>query len=192
MNGSISNISGLKRADWNIEEQAECKKEAENSYSKNLSKVTDTAALSNLLPKLKGLLDAMDQPEGNVLQSISGNISSLQDAFIDTMYNTIGQEGVDFSHKMTLRLDAENNLVLAGEHPDKEKVEGLLAARPELSTAFKEIAAQSELLRDVSNIGKVIGTHSGIEAYRNMGSMQSNASYQFSIKGDMSHFYFGR
>ncbi|MDR1125582.1 MAG: hypothetical protein LBM64_05920, partial [Deltaproteobacteria bacterium] len=62
----------------------------------------------------------------------------------------------------------------------------------ELSSAFREIASQSELLRDVSNISKVIGAQTGLASYQNSYHQPQDSAYQISLKGEMSHFYFSK
>ncbi|MDR2050789.1 MAG: hypothetical protein LBQ63_03355 [Deltaproteobacteria bacterium] len=161
--------------------------------SLTLAKLADSASLSTLLPHLQGMLSVMNRREGNVLQSVKDNISRLQDAFVESMSDILTKEGLDLSQKITLRLDKDQLLKITGEHPDKEKVENILAERPELSVAFREIASQSELLRDMSNIEKLIGARNGISAYQsNSSAAYENSRYQVSIKGEMSHFYFSR
>ena len=166
-------------------------KTPENTPGRDLSKLTDSASLSSFLPRLQGILEVIEQPENNVFQNLDGNISKLQDAFVDAVYEALSARSIDFSRKITLRLNDEQELAVAGEHPDKETVEQLLAGRPEFSAAFKEIASQSELLRNMRNIGKVIGARNGLEAYQT-GLAGQNAGYQVSLKGEMSHFYFSR
>jgi flagellin-specific chaperone FliS len=159
-----------------------------------LSQVTDKASLSGLAPRLQGILKALEQPEGNVMQAVSENVSSLQDVFVDALYLALDSEGINLSQKLTLRLDTASEteqLVVAGEHPDSEQINAALAGVPELSSAFKEIAAQSELLRDVGNIGKVIGSR-GLAGYENASQQARDSAYQISMKGEMSHFYFGK
>ncbi|MDR1126103.1 MAG: hypothetical protein LBM64_08640, partial [Deltaproteobacteria bacterium] len=132
-----------------------------------LSRVTDKASLSSLAPKLQNILQAIDHPDNNVLQAMSDNISNLQDVFVEAVSHTLGAAGIDLSHKVTLRLNQAGELGPAGEHPEKERIEAALAKAPELSSAFREIASQSELLRDVSNISKVIGAQTGLASYQN-------------------------
>jgi hypothetical protein len=175
------------------EETAEARREPENEPEANLARITDTASLSSLLPRLRGLLEAVDQRENGAIQSLGDNILRLQDAFVEALYNDLATEKIDLSKKMTLRLDGEEKLFVASEHPDKEKVETVLADRPDFSVAFKEIAAQSALLRDVNNIGRALGRRGdGLGAYQNTWIPPAEVGYQLSLKGEMSHFYFGR
>lgn len=157
-----------------------------------LAKITDTASLSALLPRLQSIVEAIEQPDANLIEGISGNIGRLQDAFVESLYVLAEEAELDLSQKLTLRLDENDALRVICEHPDKEGIEAMLQSRPDISAAFKEISTQSELLRNVRSIGKIIGLGSGAAAYENMQARESQASYQFSLKGDMSHFYFAK
>lgn len=185
--GSINNTGNTPFAE-NISPNREKTPDATGTSA--LSQLTDQAGLSALVPRLQNILKAIDHPEDNVLQALSNNISSLQDAFVDEVFVSLDSQGIDLSEKITLRLDADDKLKLSNQHPDQTSIEEALAKKPELSEAFREIATQSELLRDVSNVGKVIGAHSGAAGYQNMYDQAKADSYQISMKGEMSHFYF--
>lgn len=189
---NISNVNNRANAvstENTLKEPTEITKETK---SRELTAITDQASLSNMLPRLQSLLAVIDRPGDNVLEEISNNITNLQDAFVDSLYSAASAEGVDFGNKLTLRLDENERLAIMGEHPDTERIKGILAERPELSTAFKEISTQSELLRDVSNIGKIIGSRSGLAGYEDTLNRQVPSNYQLSLKGEMSHFYFAK
>jgi hypothetical protein len=189
---NINKINKMDQ-DYLVNNLKELPREKEPSAAPALSTlahVTDKAGLSALTPKLQNILQAIDNPEGNVLQAISNNISSLQDAFVAALAGTLEAAGIDVSHKITLRLNQTEALTAAGEHPDKERLEKVLGQNRELAAAFKEISSQSEVLRDVDNIGKVIGLSAGISGYQNSARLAQNTTYQISLKGEMSHFYF--
>ena len=161
--------------------------------AETLQEVTDQAKLSALAPRIRAVLDEMAASENNVLNTLSGNIDKLQDGFIETLYTTLSKENVDLSQKMTLRLGAHNTLIVAGEHPEKDRMNSILAENPALSTAFSEIASQSEVLRDIANISKVVTRQTGMDAYAAAADGKSSSTvYQMSLKGEMSHFYFSR
>jgi hypothetical protein len=189
---NISSINSKTNAVHTKDNVREPKENSREASGNELAKVTDTASLSSLLPRLQNIIATLDQPGGNVLDGISDNISRLQDAFVESLYGAASNEGIDFGQKLTMRLDENECLTVIGEHPDKDRLEELLGNRPELSAAFKEISTQSELLKDMSNIGKIIGSRSGLAGYQNVMNRHVQASYQFSLKGDMSHFYFAK
>jgi hypothetical protein len=98
-------------------------KEAGTPALTALSQITDKASLSTLTPKLQSVLQAIDNPDGNVLLAISDNISNLQDAFVEAAASTLDAAHIDLSSKITLRLNQEDALTVSGEHPDKENFE---------------------------------------------------------------------
>lgn len=158
-----------------------------------LQEVTDRAKLSSVAPRIQAMFSEMAASGNNVLDTLSGNIARLQEGFIETLYTVLSEKNIDLSQKMTLRLDGSNALTVAGEHPEKERVDIILAGQPALSSAFDEIAAQSEVLRDITNINKVMTRQAGMDAYSaaEQGTFPSSV-YQISLKGEMSHFYFSR
>lgn len=158
----------------------------------HLGRLTDEASLSALAPRLRAVLEEIAGPGENVLDTLSRNVENLQEGFVETLYSTLTEAGVDVGEKLTMRLNGSNGLVVAGEHPQKELVEKAVEQNPALSSAFSEIAAQSELLRDIGNINKVMSRQNGLEQYAHMAASGGQAVYQMSLKGDMSHFYFGR
>ena len=161
--------------------------------AESLQEVTDHAKFSTLAPRIRAALDEISGSENNVLDTLVGNVQKLQDGFIETLYTTLSKENVDLSQKMTLKLGADSILTVAGEHPEKERVNQILTENPTLSTAFGEIASQSEVLRDIANISKVVTRHTGVDAYAAASrGKPSSTIYQMSLKGDMSHFYFLR
>lgn len=158
-----------------------------------LQEVTDRAKLSALAPRIQAMFSDGAGPDKNVTDTLSANIEKLQDGFVDALYSVLSEENIDLSQKMTLRLDGDSVLTVVGEHPEKNRVNAVLSGCPVLSSAFGEIASQSEVLRDIENINKVITRHTGMEAYTSSGLERSALSiYQMSMKGDMSHFYFSR
>ena len=173
------------------EETTGVRKDPENNPAQDLLKITDTASLSGLRPRLRGIMEAIEHPENDLIQTLGDNITKLQDAFVETVYTTMSDQRVDLSQKMTLRLNDQQRLTVAGEHPDKEKIEEIFAKRQEFSAAFTEIASQSELLRDMRNIGQVIGARAGMANYQHSAG-QHQTGYQLSLKGEMSHFYFSK
>ena len=157
-----------------------------------LSRITDGASLSSLAPRIQGMLNDIAAPGDNVMEALADNVSRLQDGFIDGLYNALSARGIDLSSKLTLRMGSDDMLAVAGDHPEKEQVEAVLREQPALSTAFGEIASQSEVLRDIKNISKVVTRRGGLESYARQGQDPNSNIYQMSLKGEMSHFYFSQ
>ncbi|CAK7014774.1 MAG: hypothetical protein DELT_02211 [Desulfovibrio sp.] len=165
---------------------------ANTQERESLQTVTDQASLSELAPRIQAVLSEISGSDNNVLQKLSNNVDRLQEGFIETLYTALSQENIDLNQKMTLRLDGNGALTVAGDHAEKEQVERILSENPALSTAFSEIASQSEVLRDITNINKVMTRQVGADAYADGAGKTPFSVYQMSLKGEMSHFYFSR
>lgn len=164
-----------------------------STASEGLQTVTDQAKLSDVAPRIMALLSEMTGSENNVVDTLSANVEKLQEGFVDALYKTLSEKNFDLSQKMTLRLNSDNTLTVMGDHPEKEYMDAVLAENPALSAAFGEIASQSEVLRDIANINTVMMRQTGMSAYRVPSTARpTNAVYQMSLKGEMSHFYFTR
>lgn len=158
-----------------------------------LQEVTDQTKLSTLAPRIQAMLNEAAGAGGNVLETLSSNIDRLQEGFLNTLYTALAEENIDLTEKLTLRLESDGALSVAGEHPERERMERILEEQPALSEAFGEIASQSEVMRDIANINKVMTRQTGMEAYASQhGAKSSFSVYQMSLKGEMSHFYFSR
>ncbi len=156
-----------------------------------LSRLTDTAGFATVAPRLQAVLAQMDDSgEETVVTQLSDNVSRLQDGFVDSLYATLSGHGVDLSAKMTLKLSDDAQLCVAGEHPEKDRVNAALAESPELSAAFSEISSQSSALRDIRSLHSTVLQGSGLARYTALSG--NGDGYQISLKGDMNHFYFSR
>ena len=160
---------------------------------------TRTAAIAPLMPRLQAAMELLekpcgspDDPSGKVLDMLSGNITLLQDSFMQALYAKLQQLGVDGSNKLTLRLNDEARLAVAGEHPDAEAINDLLSSDHELVEAFVEIAAQSAALRDLRSLRTLTLYDRAAEAYSALAAGPGECMYQLSLKGEMNHFYFTR
>ena len=156
-----------------------------------LAGITDTAGFSLVAPRLKEVLDKMVEPKDNILETLADNISRLQDGFVDALYTLFKDADADtiLAHKITLTLNDEGRLRVAGEHPHKEAVETLLEESPELSNAFLELASQSLALRHLSSLRTVVQGNTEIPGLF-FPPDPAEAVYLISLKGDMNHFYF--
>lgn len=157
-----------------------------------LSRVTSNAAFSSVLPRLQAALDFMEQPGPGLLETLTDNITRLQDSVIEALYAELKKLKVDLSSKLTLRLDEQAQLTVAGDHPDCEGISGFLALHPEFSAALAEIAAQSAALRDLRSLHTMVLYGSSSHSYSVLSSGPGETVYQLSLKGDMNHFYFTR
>jgi len=164
-----------------------------------LSKHTRIAALSSIMPRLQTAMDLVETPRGladdpsdRILEMLSSNIALLQDTFMHTFYSKLHSLGVDTSSKLTLRLNDDIRLVVAGEHPDAQAINDLLSNDKELVEGFVEIAAQSAALRDLRSLRTLTLYDHASDAYSALAAGPGECIYQLSLKGEMNHFYFTR
>lgn len=165
----------------------------------SLARLTDSASLSALSPKLRSTLEDISERGGNVLETLEQNVADLQEGFLDTLSDRLASAGVSLDEKLTLSMGDEGALTVQGDHPDKARIEQALADAPELSSAFGEVASQSEIIRDIRNLRRVVTARVGAAAYDAVdaatsenGSGSTTTAYRVSLKGAMSHFYFGK
>ncbi|MDR2801213.1 MAG: hypothetical protein LBB52_08145 [Desulfovibrio sp.] len=151
-------------------------------------------ALSPILGKLKKFMSHLDLDEGEAFDvegvvgsrlvfQLSDSLSRLQDDFLKILNAGLERCGADLSAKRTLRLDGSARLVCVGDDPQRQDVEKLLASDPRLASVFAEISARAVLLRALRDL------HNAVFQIASEGGV---GSYQLSLKGDMSHFYFAR
>lgn len=147
-------------------------------------------SLAELSPQTRAALQKIVDQGGDVQKNLQKNIEILQDDFLAALNDKMNNAGIAGNEKLTLRLEGNDSLSMTGEHPQKDEINAILEESPELAGAFKEIAAQSSLVRDIRSIRTLASTHAGISAYGDMMATAPSSAYQVSIKGDMSHFYF--
>ena len=180
---------------------------SEQPLSLEENRPRDEWSFALLLPRMRSVLDELDKtdvrppaafaaaPAGArsatpLLDLLGNNVLQLQEAFTDSLYESLRQWGVDASAKLTLRLNDEARLCLEGDHPEKERITEMLAALPEYSEMFAEIAVQSAALRDLKNLWTMTMYDRARDSYAALAAMALNSHYQISVKGEMNHFYF--
>ncbi len=170
------------------------KEKASGESAESLSQLTDSISLSSIDPKLRSVLENISDQGGNVVDALEGNIDTLQEGFLDTLHGRLEDAGVNLDEKITLKLNDGDALELVGNHPDKETINTVLSENTDLKGAFEEIASQSELVRDIKNIRKVVRTRGGAAQYAEVAADTGSGqdAYQLSIKGSFSHFYFAK
>lgn len=136
-------------------------------------------------PYLEDLLAEISYKGGEAAHPLSLHVYSLQELFLNSLYQCLEGANISVTQKITLCLDEELNLVVLDQHPQKEEIEKLLAENGNLVSAFINLAAHSELNRDIINISRIIESRAC-----NMGNPINFSSYHLSLKGGMSHFFF--
>ena len=164
----------------------------EGEQTISLASLASKTAFASVILKLRDAFEDIRQPGYSVLETLSSNIRELQEAFAQALYCELSRLGVDFSIKLSLRLDENTKLKLVGEHPDSEAISAMLRVTPDLSMAFVEIAAQSAAVRDLHNLSTLISASGAKNSYSALTALPGENTYQVSLKGEMNHFYFTR
>ena len=156
----------------------------------SLACLASKAAFAYVIPQLRDAFENIRQPGYSVLETLSSNIRELQEAFAQALYSELSQRDVNFSIKLSLRLDKNAKLALVGEHPDSGAIVAMLQEKPDFSDTFVEIAAQSAAMRDLRNLSTLISASGAENSYRALAALPGENTYQVSLKGEMNHFYF--
>lgn len=176
-----------------VSDTGQSSRDAAGKNTEALTTLVDEARLSSLSPRLQSVLHQISEQGGNALEMLENNVTSLQNGFLETLQDKLAQADVSLDAKLTLKLDDSASLKVAGDHPQRDAVQQALDGAPELGEAFREIASQSELIRDIGNIRKVLSARGGAARYAEEEARDPAASvYQISLKGAMSHFCFAR
>ena len=94
---------------------------------------TDSFEISPMSGRLDTLLEEISDRGANALDALQERASALQENFLDRLYTQMDAQGIDLQDKVTLRLDNEGRLATAGEHPQKEQINAMLAQSPGLA-----------------------------------------------------------
>ena len=152
----------------------------------------DNFELSPASGRLDALLEEISDRGANALDALKERAGALQEDFLDRLYTRLDEGGVDLTEKLTLRLSSEGRLITAGEHPQKDDINAMLAESPDLADTFMDITSHSELIRDIGNIRKTVFARNQVQQYENTAQSNPVSVYQLSLKGGMSHFFFSR
>ena len=146
----------------------------------------ETPEFSAFNPTLNSLLEDICERNSVAIEPISSHICALQEMFLDTVYIKLEQAQIDFTEKITIYLNRKNELKVLGEHPEKDRVEAVLAETPGLAEVFSTLSSHSEIARDIVNINRIFSSLVAGGEYAG----ENASGYHLSLKGGMSHFYF--
>ena len=181
---SLNSMMSVRKQSGTVAETA--------TNSAKLAKLTDSISLSSISPGLRSVLENISEQGGNVLDALESNVGNLQEGLLETLQSKFNEGGVNLDEKITLKLNDAEQLSMVGEHPSEAEITSILEQHPEIEDAFKEIATQSQLMRDIRSIRNVVSNKTGTAQYQGMAASGQNSaeSYSVSMRGAMSHFYF--
>lgn len=137
-------------------------------------------------PALESMLEDICIKNSYVMEPLSSHVCSLQEKFLNTLYNALKEAEVELTEKITIFQDPGGRLLVSGEHSEKDAIERVLAGNPFLSEVFTTLSSHSEIARDIVNINRIFGNMSN--EYEQI--MERTNGYHLSLRGGMSHFYF--
>jgi hypothetical protein len=70
-----------------------------------------------------------------------------------SLQQVLKDSGVDTSQPIRLECDGQGGVKVAGNHPDREKIERALAENPELASKFQSLAAEYQQLHSAEKQG---------------------------------------
>lgn len=167
---------------------------ASSAKSESESESGDLVSLSSNGYGLTGLLGSVVSDKG-VLDSLEEKTSVLQEHFLSALSTKLEEAGIDTSVSITLKRNADGSIEVAGDHPDKEKIEALFTKEPVLGEAFNAIAEQTELARKIKAERSVAFSRAGGFAAYAQNSLTSSSSskgdsFYASLLGDSMSVWF--
>lgn len=70
-------------------------------------------------PALESMLEDICIKNSYVMEPLSSHLCSLQEKFLDTLYNAFKEAEVELTEKITIFQDPGGMLRVSGEHPEK-------------------------------------------------------------------------
>ncbi|WP_461208503.1 hypothetical protein [Desulfocurvus sp. DL9XJH121] len=138
--------------------------EWKESASQASNKWIDSVSLSSLSDKLARLVQ--ESGSGDIVADMTEDLQKLQAGFVDALTDRLGEQGVDITQSFLLTTDDEGNIVVDGEHPDKEAIEEILNSDKTLKAAYETIAEQAELLGNVKGNTRYQSLNKAMSAYQ--------------------------
>ncbi len=79
--------------------------------------------------------------------ALRSQTETLMETFRTQLNQVLGENGLDTFSGLHLQLNAAGRIGIAGSHPQKESIEAVINAHPELADIFRAIAANLQSLR---------------------------------------------
>ena len=163
-----------------------------SSSSANGSDSSATSSDSTSWSKLAlSLTDSQSQYLSPILAYKAQN-QALQDQLTKTLAAKFDELKIDTSDTIILKRDAEGNIVVDGDSPNKDVIEKLFRDTPVLTQAFNTLADNSTMLKTMTSqqAGALMRTN-GYSAYLQQLNSDSTAnSFNFSMRGVVSSISF--
>ena len=190
---SITNLMDLvgRETEEVASEKAKSGSSKTSTDSSSESAGGDTVSLSTTSGGLGSVSASLSTGMG-VLDSLEANEATLREHFLSALNAKFEDMGVDTTKHITLKRDKDGTVVVANDHPDKEKIEALFKEVPVFEEAFNSMAEQSELARQIkSNRNVSFAKMGGLAAYMNNSGSSDDQSFFLSLAEGVSSTFFG-
>ncbi len=124
---------------------------------------------------------ALAEHAHEALKSIDARAEELEEAFLNIVYYLFNKHDINRDEKIVISL-TENGHLQVNSHPQREEIISLLDSTPQCLKIMQRLAADAMLKRGIQNI-------QNSQSVMNGTPIASQAVYQTSIKGELSHFY---
>jgi hypothetical protein len=108
------------------------------------------ASLVESMCNIEALLGVSPREDGSIhLEDLQTWFQENSAALGSEINSLLAAQGVDTSQPIDLTMDSEGKIRVANDHPDKEKIEKILAENPEIRNKFAQVSAVGHLLEAV-------------------------------------------
>ncbi len=123
------------------------------------------------------------------LQELTDQTEKLKQQFHSSFRSLLNEQGIDLGAGVNLQVDAQGEIRVANDHPDKAFIEAALKNNPDLENQFKQIAANSGLLHAAKKSREFqqaygIDPQKAIREYQHLLSKQNPPTYSLTITGE--------
>lgn len=124
---------------------------AETTFAQALAEASREAAEPPAPPpslKSKGLPPLFKYADDGVItgDEMRMALGEAKARYQDRLRSALSEAGIDTSVPLRLQLDTAGRVVVAGDHPDKARIEAIFAEDGQLANVFKEVMALSNMI----------------------------------------------
>ncbi len=92
-------------------------------------------------------INVQDRPLQSALETLRTDFQAKLTQFREQLGNIFSDAGITGLNQLDLTTDADGNVVVANDHPQKDRIEALFEAHPALELMFKRLSAQASIAR---------------------------------------------
>jgi len=124
---------------------------AETTFAQALAEASREAAEPPAPPpslKSKGIPPLFKYADDGIItgDEMRMALGEAKTRYQDRLRSALSEKGIDTSVPMRLQVDTAGRVVLAGDHPDKARIEAIFAEDDQLANAFREVMSLSAMI----------------------------------------------